>query len=75
MKNKCNQEMIIEFISFCIENFKVKHKMKGKDVANLFNESGVIDFLMEAYDALHTQGKDYIISDIEYYLKKRGYNL
>ncbi|GCD08984.1 DUF3791 domain-containing protein [Clostridium tagluense] len=31
------EEQLIEFISFCIENFKVAHSMRGKDVANLLN--------------------------------------
>lgn len=66
-------EKIFEFISFCIENFKVKFKMKGRDVANLFYESGVTDFLIESYDLLHTQGKDYILSEIEIFLNNRGY--
>lgn len=69
------EEKIIEFISFCVETFKVKHKMRGKDVANLFNKSGVIDFLIEGYDILHTQSKDYILSEIEVFLKNRGYEL
>ena len=63
-----------EFLSFCIESYKVKHHMKGKDTANLFKESGVINFLIDGYDMLHTQGKDYIIEEIEIFLRKRGYN-
>lgn len=68
-------EQIIEFVSFCIENFKVKYCMKGKEVANLFSERGVIDFLMEGYDLLHTQGKEYILSEIKIFLENRGYKL
>ncbi|SUY94552.1 Protein of uncharacterised function (DUF3791) [Clostridium sporogenes] len=44
MMNFTRDEKVFEFISFCIENFKVKFKMKGKEVANLFYESGVTDF-------------------------------
>ncbi|MEG0672273.1 DUF3791 domain-containing protein [Clostridium sp.] len=66
--------LVVEFISFCIENFKVKHNMKGREVANLFNESGVIDFLSDGYDILHTQGSSYIINEIEIFLEKRGYD-
>ncbi|WP_251862424.1 DUF3791 domain-containing protein [Clostridium sp. Marseille-Q2269] len=73
--NLTSNEKVFEFISFCIENFKVKFKMKGKDVANLFFQSGVTDFLIDSYDLLHTQGKDYILSEIEIYLKNRGYKL
>ncbi len=72
---KAQEEQAVEFISFCIENFKVNHKMTGKEVISLFSEKGVIDFLIEAYDILHTQGKDYILSEIELFLQKRGYIL
>ncbi|SHI06420.1 DUF3791 domain-containing protein [Clostridium grantii] len=72
MEHLNEDERIIEFVSFCIENFKIKYRMKGKDVANLFNENGVIDFLMECYDLLHTQGKEYIISEIQLFLENRG---
>lgn len=68
-------EKIIEFVSFCIENYKVKRDMKGKDVANLFSQSGAIDFLIESYDLLHTQGKDYILSEIQLFLENRGINI
>ena len=68
-------EKIMEFVSFCIENFKVKFNMKGKDVANLFYKSGVIDFLIESYELLHTQGSKYIISERQLFLENRGYKL
>ncbi|MGV8982712.1 DUF3791 domain-containing protein [Clostridium sp.] len=55
------EEQLIEFISFCTENFKISRSMRGKDVANLFNESKVIDFLTDGYEIIHTQGKEYII--------------
>lgn len=73
MEGLGQEEQIIEFISFCIENFKIKHGMKGIDVANLFKESQTLGFLKDGYDILHTQGKDYILEEIEIYLKNRGY--
>lgn len=75
MFNSSHEEQLVEFVSFCIENFKVKHEMSGKDVAALFRESQVINFLKEGYEILHTQGKDYIIDEIEIYLKNRGYKI
>lgn len=68
-----NEERVIEFTSFCIENFKVKHSMNGKDTAVLFKQSGVIQFIKDGYEMLHTQGKEYIIEEIEIFLKNRGY--
>ncbi|WP_017826554.1 DUF3791 domain-containing protein [Clostridium botulinum] len=63
---------MIDFISFCIENFKIKHSMSGKDVANLFKASGVLEFIINGYDMLHTQGKEYILEEIEIFLRNRG---
>lgn len=70
MINLNHEEQLIEF---CIENFKVKHGMKGKEVANLFYESKALEFLKDGYDLLHTQGKEYIIEEIEVYLRNREY--
>ena len=47
--------------------------MHGKDVANLFDKQGVIEFLISDYDILHTQGKEYILEEITRFLEKRGY--
>jgi transcription termination factor Rho len=68
-----NEERVIEFLSFCIENFKVKHSMSGKDVAILFKQSGVLEFVSNGYEVLHTQGKEYILEEIDIFLKNRGY--
>ena len=70
-----DEEKIIEFLSFCIENFKAKHSMNGKDVATLFKQSGTLEFLNNGYEMLHTQGKEYILEEIEIFLKNRGYEL
>ena len=67
------KEKIIEFISFSIENFKVKYNIEGEKTANLFYESGVLDFLTEGYDLLHTQSCDYILDEIKLFLENRGY--
>ena len=70
-----NEEKVIEFISFCIENFKVKHSMSGRDVAILFKQSGALGFIKDGYEMLHTQGKEYIMEEIEIFFKNRGYKL
>ncbi len=69
-----NEEKVIEFASFCIENFKVKHSITGKEVAILFRQSGVLEFIRNGYEMLHTQGKEYILEEIEIFLKNRGIN-
>lgn len=66
-------EKIIEFVSLCIETYKNKYKKSGQDVITVFDKYGVIEFLADGYDVLHTQSIQYVIEEIEIYLKNRGY--
>ena len=43
--------------------------MEGLEVHTLFLELNVYDFLMQNYEILHTQGENYILEEIEGYLK------
>lgn len=56
------------FIVFCIENYKVHRSLSGKQVYDLFSQRGVLDYLREFYDVLHTTGYQYINQDIDRYL-------
>lgn len=58
-----------EFVSWCIEEYAVAKSMKGRDVANMFSEKKVLDFLSSHYEILHTQGKSYIIETIEDFVR------
>ena len=49
-----------------------KHEISGRVVMDRFSEYGVVDFLRNGYDVLHTQGREYIISEIEIFLDNRG---
>ena len=44
----------MEFIIFCIENYKVYKSLTGKQTVDLFKRYGVFDYLREFYDVLHT---------------------
>ena len=61
-----------EFLSCCIEEYAAEKNLNGRDVANLFSQKKVLDFLGEHYDILHTQGKAYIIETIEDFIKTEG---
>lgn len=63
---------VAEFISFCIEVFANAKKKSGADIVRLFDSCGLIGYLDEGYDILHTQGREWLIADIEDYLKVRG---
>lgn len=44
--------------------------MKGSKVADLFAKKGVIDYLEKNYDVLHTQSANWLVNDIDNFLKK-----
>lgn len=62
---------INDFIIFCMELYKYKEKLTGKQVYELFEKYGVFDYLQEGYDVLHTQGSDWLMNDIDEFLKVR----
>jgi len=59
----------INFIVYCIEEYKSAEHLTGKAVIDLFNRFGVIDYIKNYYEALHTTGRQYIINDINLYIK------
>jgi hypothetical protein len=61
---------IIEFVSFCVEMCAQKHNVSGAVVMEQFVECGVADYLIENYEALHTQGPGYILPLIDEQLRK-----
>lgn len=58
-----------EFAVFCIENVAEKLKISGMDVVEeLEKTNGIKDFLYPSYDALHTQGKEYVVNEVLGYI-------
>ena len=62
---------VAEFISFCIEMFAKAKKLSGDKVASIFESCGAIDYLDSGYDILHTQGEDWLVAEMEEFLKER----
>ena len=67
--NQKKQLAILEFVSFCIEQYKVATNSSGREVEQMFQRTGLITFLVEHYEVLHTQGEQAILNEIEEYLK------
>lgn len=61
----------IDFLVYCIENYKNVKGLKGKEVIELFNRYRVLDYINASYEALHTTGKEYIIDDLDIYISAR----
>ena len=64
----------LDFAVFCIENVAEHLNLNGAEVYLLLTEKSKIldEYVIEHYDALHTQGKDYIVNDIVEYMEKEG---
>lgn len=59
---------IAYFIAFCIEIFKKAKCMCGAKVSQLFNETGLTEFLAANFEPIHTQSPQWILEEIEEYL-------
>ena len=66
-----NQQAIEKFIIFCLESYKSAQQIDGSQALKDFEEYDVFTYLTEGYEVLHTQGKQYIISDITQYIANR----
>jgi hypothetical protein len=62
------------FTVFCIEALADELEMTGDRVYELLTKkSDILDsYIIPNYDALHTQGKDYIVRELIELMQKRG---
>lgn len=55
----------IEFLIYCIEEYKRIHGITGREAYLIFERSGASRYIIDHYDALHTAGVEYTLGDIE----------
>ncbi|MDR1899531.1 MAG: DUF3791 domain-containing protein [Treponema sp.] len=60
------------FVSFCVEMYARQNRLSGADVMRQFENSGVVDYLFDNYEALHTQGWGYILPLIKTRMTEQG---
>ena len=58
------------FVAFCIEQYKVANNLNGAAVADLFRKHGVVDYLYEHFDVLHSQSRQWLLEEIEDFISK-----
>lgn len=61
----------LQFIVFCTEVYARRNALSSLQTYSLFKAKGLISFLKKNYEVLHTQGEDYIMDEINLYLKRR----
>jgi len=64
-------EAIVRFQVFCIEQYKNAHHMRGNEAYQLFEKYGVMAYLSEFYDVLHSFGAEYLVQEIDLFVEAR----
>lgn len=64
----------LEFAIFCVENVAARLGVNAELVYKAFTDKSDIlsGYIVPEYDALHTQGKEYIVNDIIELMHERG---
>lgn len=62
---------IAYFLSFCIEQYMNEKRLNRDEALTLMTEFRVLDYLTEHFEILHTQSRQWIIEDIDEYIKER----
>lgn len=65
------EQDIAYFLSFCIEQYKNEKRMTGTEAMNFLNRYGVLEYLAEHFEILHTQNRQWILADIDEFIKIR----
>ena len=69
MKKK--EKDIALFVAFCIEEYGAAKGMASEQVLDLFVKYGLTEYLSECYESLHTQGRQWLIEEIDEYINIR----
>ena len=71
MMNSKRTQDIAYFVSFCIEQYKSAKGLTGAEAMHLLDQYGVLDYLSEHYEILHTQSRQWLLEDIDEFIKLR----
>ena len=67
MKNKYTQD-IAYFLSFCIEKYKEQERITGAEAVRRLAQWGVLPYLADNFEVLHTQSAQWILEDINEFI-------
>lgn len=62
---------IAYFLSFCIEQYKNEKGMDGVEAMRILDKYGVLEYLRDHFEILHTQSRQWILSDIDDFINMR----
>lgn len=56
---------IAYFITFCVEIYKNAHSVSGAIASDIFSKHGIMEYLTDNYEVLHTQSPQWILYEID----------
>jgi hypothetical protein len=59
------------FLAFCIEQYKQRHNLTGEQSMQTLDKYGVLEYLEEHFEPLHSQSHQWILEDIEEFINLR----
>ncbi len=62
------------FVAFCIEEYGAAKGLTGRQVFDLFSRYGMTDYLSRHFEPLHTQGRQWLIAEIDEYINIKHNN-
>lgn len=63
----------LDFATYCIGNLSARMNLPQKEVFNRLKSSGILmDYIVAAYDTLHTFSKEYLMNDLLEFMKEKG---
>lgn len=62
---------IAYFISFCIEQYKNEKGIPGEEAMRTLDQNGVLQYLSDHAEILHTQSRQWLLEDIEKFVELR----
>ena len=61
----------LPFIILCVEEYKNRKSLTGKEVIELFVKYSVCEYIRDFYEAMHTTGMNYIMDELDSYISSR----
>lgn len=68
MNRKRKEDTIPLFLSFCIEQYKNAKGISGQDSMTVLSEHGVLDYLEDNFEVIHTQSPQWILEEIDEFM-------
>ena len=63
-----NRKLLL-FFAFCLEKYKNFSHLSAEETLLIFRKHLVFDYLRDGFEVLHTQGENYIVSEIDLFIK------